>query len=109
MSEEKNWQEPTPEQIKEWKKEHDEVFLLKAKDPKDGKVKPAYVRSPTVADLQRAAASDKQKAGTYNQSLYENCVLDAHPDVKKSKGCYQGMIFNMDKIIVAAEVEVEKL
>ena len=105
------WNEPTADKIAEWKKQYmiDHIHVLKAKDSRDGSIKKAYCRAPQMNDLIRAAASQKEKAGTYNQSLFENCVLDMHPDVKSRNDLYQGMVFNMDKIIIAAEVEVEKL
>jgi hypothetical protein len=105
------WQEPSKEQIAEWKKKHEvaNIHVLKAVDPADGTTKKAYCRTPTMTDLIRASQSNKEKPGTYNQSLYENCVLSAHPDIKKSQALYQGVIFAVDKIIIAADVEVEKL
>lgn len=106
-----NWNEPTKEQIDAWKKEYniDVIHKLNAMDTRDRKIKSAYMRPPTMADFIRAAQSNKDKVGTYNQSLYENCVLAAHPDIQKYQPLYQGMVFNVDKIVSAAEVEVEKL
>ncbi|WP_317899423.1 hypothetical protein [Aurantibacillus circumpalustris] len=105
------WQEPTAAKIAEWKKAHDieEIHVLKAVDPKDKVTKKAYCRPPSMEDLTRASKSNKDKPGTYNQSLLANCMLDCHPDVMKSQALYQGMVFAMDKIIIAADVEVEKL
>lgn len=105
------WQEPSKEEIAEWKKKHeiDEIHVLKVGDKRDGSIKKAYCRTPTMVDLIRASQSNKEKAGTYNQSLYENCVLSAHPDIKKVQALYQGVVFAIDKIVVAADVEVEKL
>lgn len=104
------WSEPTPDLIAEWKKEHGtDIHRLKARDTRDNTIKHAYCRTPNLSDFSRAAESDKKKLGTYNQSLYENCVLLAHPDIKAVPALYQGVIFKMSEIIVAADVEVEKL
>jgi hypothetical protein len=106
-----SWTEPSAAKIAEWKKEHEisTIHVLKVRDDRDGKIKKAYCRTPSMSDLIRASQSQKEKAGTYNQSLFVNCLLDCHPDIKTEQALYQGAVFAMDKIIVAADVEVEKL
>lgn len=105
------WVEPTKAQIEDWKKEHDirHIHVLKAFDPSDKKVKKAYMRSPAMGDLVRASQSNTAKPGTYNQSIYENCVLSAHPDIANDQELYKAMIFNVDQIMDKIDVEVEKL
>ena len=103
-----NWVMPSAEQIAEWKKEHGEdLHIIKSKHK--GGTYVAILRSAGMADLQRASASEKAKTGTYNQSLFENCLLHTHADVKKIQAVYIGMVGKMDSVIVAAETEVEKL
>lgn len=106
-----SWQEPTADKVAEWKKEFgiDEIHVLKVSDKRDNSIKKAYMRPPMMSDLIRASESNKAKAGTYSQSLFENCVIDCHPDIKRVQTLLQGAIFSMDKIIVAAEVEIEKI
>lgn len=103
--------EPTPDQIESWKREHKiaNIHVLKARDKRDGQIKKAFMRTPKFSDLTIAAQSDKKKAGTYNQSLYENCVLWAHPDIAKDDALYQGIVFAMGEIVITADVEVEKI
>ena len=103
--------EPTKQQIADWKKKHDckDIHVCKAIDPDDKEVKKAYFRTPNLVDMQRAAASEKAKTGSFNQSIFENCLLDCHPDIKAKEPLYIGVIGQMDQIAVIAEVSVEKL
>lgn len=112
MSEKTNWQEPTKDQITAWKKEHntEDIHVIKVKDEKDGnKWKKAYLRTPNIDDLVRASGSEKAKPGTYAKSLFENCKLDAHPDIIAKSKLYAAAMMKTNAIEVAAEAELEKL
>ncbi len=111
------WQEPTENQIQVWKKEHDceDIHVFAVKDDKDfdvngkPKIKKAYFRTPDLSDFTRATQSEKAKAGTYLVSLFNNCLLTCHPDIKTKKRLYTGVIRMVGEIDAAAEVEIAKL
>lgn len=104
-----SWAEPNKEQIATWKQEHNSeaIHVIKIKDGAEWKK--AYLRSPNIDDLVRASGSEKAKAGTYSKSLYENCVLAQHPDIKAKPKLYNAAVMQTGNIEVAAEAELEKL
>lgn len=105
------WREPSKEKIAKWKKEHDtdSITVFVATDDRDKQKKKAYFRSPNIVDLQRAASSEKAKPGTFNQSIFENCLLDCHPDVKLYQPLLLGMLTQVGELSTAAEVTIVKL
>ncbi len=105
------YKEPSKDQIAAWKKKHDtqNITVFKASDKRDDSVKKAFFRDATLVDLQRASASEKAKAGTFNQSLFENLLLDCHPDVRTNQSLLIGIITQMGELNTAAEVIIEKL
>lgn len=111
------WSEPSKDQIAIWKKEHNSeiIHVIKMKDEFDldsenkPKEKKAYVRMPQIDDLVWASGSEKQKPGSYFKSLFEKCVLSAHPDIRTKPMLYNAAVRAMGNIDVSAESELEKL
>lgn len=103
---------PTKEQVAAWKKEFDSqvIHVIAVKDDGDkGAIKRAYLREPSIEDLSRASASEKAKPGTYLKSLFENCVIQLHPDIDAKKKLYNGAVRLTGDIEMAAEGTLEKL
>lgn len=105
-------EDPTKEQVKAWKSQYhiESIHVIKIKDERDeNKVKKAFLRTPNIDDLSRAQGSERSKAGTYGKSLFENCVLWMHPDIKEKVLLYNAALRTTLDIEVAAEAELEKL
>ena len=105
-------EDPTKEQIANWKKEHncETIHVIKIKDEKDkNAIKKAFLRTPTIDDLSRASASEKAKAGTWSKSLFENCVLQMHPDVRGKILLYNAAVRMSGEIEASASAELEQL
>ena len=109
MSEEKTgYTAPTKAEIAEFKKKHNDVFLVSVKD-KEGKEYTAILRKPKMRDLQVAGASEKKKPMSFNQSIWANCKLAGDPAIEADDYLYSGALGQLDEIIEFAEATVKKL
>jgi hypothetical protein len=84
---------PSAEQIAKWKKEHPKgVIQISLTIPTQPNKKfDAYLRTPDMADIQRAIASDRKKPFSAGQSIWENCKLSAHPEIEKDDSLLMGL------------------
>jgi len=96
---------PDQKQIDAWKKEHGDCFKLTY-----GK-HALYIRSPKLADLERAMASDpkKQKPLNFNRSIMNNCRLFETEGLSSDDKALTGILSKMAEIVEIGEVEMEKL
>ena len=108
MAENTEYKNPSQSTITEWKKKHKDVYAIEVKAD-NGEILKAYMRSPGLRDMQIAAASEKKKAGTYTQSIFENCKLEAHPEIISNDKYLISALGEIEQIVELAPVEVKKL
>ena len=101
---------PNKQQIDAWKKKYPTgVHQLTAKHPVDKTEHSAIIRQPGMVDVQRAMASEKQRVGTFNESIFSNCELFCDPLIKSTDSLMMGIYGQLGDLIEIAEVTVKKL
>jgi hypothetical protein len=102
---------PSEAVIAKWKEKHgpDNLWVLEAIHPVKKTKHFAFIKSPSIVDSQRALASEKQKPGTYNLSIFENCLLECCPEIKEDDALMRGVLGQIGEITVVAETTVKKL
>lgn len=95
----------TPEQIEEWKKEHVDVYELKA--PKADKI--CYLRKPTRKELSYATAASTTDPLKFNDSILKSCWLYGDEEIKTNDTLFLGICPQLDKVCEFEIFELEKL
>jgi hypothetical protein len=72
---------PSEDKINLWKTQHGEIFSIVVDDENAKLKRTAILRKPKLIDLERAQSSDKTKPGSFNRSLWVNCILDCDPAI----------------------------
>jgi hypothetical protein len=101
------WQEPSEATIKAWKEKYKipSIIVLTLTD-RNGEKKKAFFREATLEDLRRARESEDKQRLTFGLSLFNNCWLDGHPDIKTDANLMLSCVLEMDKVQNTAPVEV---
>ena len=100
----------TKQQIAAWKLKYTTgVHQLTAIHPTDKTEHICYLRQPGLVDVQRAMASDKRQVGTFNESIFTNCLLDCDPLIKTTDSLMMGIYGQLGDLIEVAEVSIKKL
>ena len=93
----------TPEQIKEWKKKHGDVFRIVVED------KACYLRKPDRKVLSFAAAAGKSDPMKVGEAILKNCWLDGDMEIQNEDSYFLGASGKLDQMVEVKEAELEKL
>ena len=93
----------TPDQIKNWKKEHGDVFRFKS--PKHDKA--VYCRKPKRKEMSYVSGiKDPLK---FNEALLKACWLEGDDEILTNEDIFLGMSGEVATLLEFAKIEVEKL
>lgn len=93
----------TPEQVKEWKAKHGDVFALKV----EGSV--GYVKRPGRVEISHAEVMSGGSNTRYNETVLTDCWLGGDDGIKHDDRMFFGVSTQLDEIIEVATATVEKL
>ena len=101
----KTFEDPTPEQIQEWKRQNGIVFKL---DAYDGKA--AYIRDPysSVAIMKKAMTALMRSYAEYVASIINDCWLAGDEEMKTQDKYLEGLNSEMDDITRAPDADYER-
>ena len=105
MTKKKTFEDPTPEQIQEWKRQYGIVFKL---DAYDGKV--AYIRDPysSVAIMKKAMAALMRSYPEYVSSIINDCWLVGDEEMRMEDKYLEGLQFEMEDITRTPDADYER-
>lgn len=95
--------EATPEQIENWKKQHDAVFKITAPERK----LTAFCRNPTRQEM--SFVSGIKDPVKFNETLLKTCWLDGDMEIQTSDTVFMGLAPQIAKLMHSEEVILEKL
>ncbi len=98
----------TAEQIAEWKKQHGDVFALKAEDA-EGKPHVCYLRTPKRRDLSAASVAGKVDPLKFNETILRQCWLGGDEAIRTDDRMFLSVSGKIPDILEVAEAELEKL
>ncbi|MDR0789640.1 MAG: hypothetical protein LBO06_02455 [Bacteroidales bacterium] len=93
----------TEEQIKNWKKQHGEIFCVEV----DGKS--CYLRVPTRAELGFAAESAKTNPLAFNEVILRECWLAGDEEIRTDDGLFLSVSGQLSQMIEIKEAQIKKL
>jgi len=93
----------TEDQIKNWKKEHGDVFKFKSE--KHGKA--VYCRKPKRKEM--SFVSTIKDPLKFNEALLKACWLDGDAEVLTNEDIFLGMSAEVSLLLEFAKIDVEKL
>lgn len=93
----------TKEQIKQWKAEYKEVFVLRV----DNKV--AYLRTPDRATLSYASTLATKDPMKFNEAILTNCWLGGDEEIKTDDALFLSASSKLGELIQIKEATLEKL
>jgi hypothetical protein len=96
---------PGKSAIDKLKEKYGKVFHIST----EGGERNCLIRKPTFVDIQRATASEKKKAGTFNQSILENCWLEGDSEIKTNDDYLFQVLAEMENVIQIREATTKEL
>ena len=93
----------TKEQIKQWKAEYKEVFVLRVDD------KVAYLRTPDRATLSYASTLATKDPMKFNEAILTNCWLGGDEEIKTDDALFLSASSKLGELIQIKEATLEKL
>lgn len=96
---------PDAAQIKEWKAKHGKLKQISVEN------KFMILRTPQLADLERAQVSDKDGKKPYNfhRSIIANCALYQTEGMMADDSTARAVFGQLDELIIVKEAEVKEL
>ncbi|MCD8177311.1 MAG: hypothetical protein LUE98_07765 [Tannerellaceae bacterium] len=93
----------TPEQIKEWKEKHSDIFAVTVA------AHVCYLKKPTRKDLSYASTAGKTDPLKFNEVILRNCWLGGSEEIRTEDNLFMGACGVLDKLIEIEEAEIKKL
>jgi hypothetical protein len=93
----------TPEQLAQWKKEHEEIFMAEV----DGHR--CYLKKPNRKTLSAAAVVGAKDPLKYNEIVLKNCWLGGDEEIQTDDRLFLGISGQLGEIIEVAEATIKKL
>ena len=93
----------TAEEIAQWKKEHDEIFMAEV----DGYR--CYLKRPNRKTLSAAAVVGAKDPLKYNEIVLKNCWLGGDEEIQTDDKLFLGISGQLGEIIEVAEATIKKL
>lgn len=93
----------TQEQIAQWKKDHDEVFVAEVGDFR------CYLKKPSRKTLSAAAVVGAKDPLKYNEIVLKNCWLAGDEVIQNDDALFLGISGQLGEIIEVAEASIKKL
>ena len=93
----------TKEQIKQWKSNYKEVFVLRVDD------KVAYLRTPDRATLSYASTLATKDPMKFNEAILTNCWLGGDEEIKTDDALFLSASSKLGELIQIKEATLEKL
>lgn len=91
------------EQIENWKKQHGEVFEIKADD------KVGYIRAPKRAEVGLAFSYMATNPLKSTETILQSCWLGGCEDLRNDDKYFYSINAQINEIIEVAEVKIKKL
>jgi hypothetical protein len=109
MTKEKLIGQATPEQIKEWKEKHGEVYSLKTEADDNGERHVCYVKVPNRKVLGAAGETSRNNPIKYSEIVLRQCWLGGSEAIKERDELFLSVSNKMADLIQVGEAELEKL
>ena len=93
----------TKEQIAQWKKDNEKVFILESKGAT------AYIRKPDFNDVDYATSVSVNSPLSFPKEIINQCWLGGDEIMKTDAGYIMGVSSVIDTIIEVIEVEVKEV
>lgn len=93
----------TEEQIKAWKEQHKDIYLITV----DGRA--CYLRRPTRKELSYAATAGKSDPMKFNEVILNQCWLAGDEEIKTEDALFMGVSTKIAELVEIKEAELKKL
>lgn len=93
----------TPEQIKEWKQKHGEIFALTV----EGKT--AYLKTPDRKTLSYAMTFAQTDPLKFAESILNNCWIDGDEEIRTNDILFLSVASQLNNLVELKEAELVKL
>ena len=93
----------TDEMIEDWKKKHDEIFIVEVED------KVAYLHTPSRKVLRQANVHGKTDDIKFAEIILNNCWLGGDEIIKTDDSYFLGVASELSQIIDIKEATIKKL
>ena len=95
----------TPEQIKEWKEKHLDVYQIEI--PEDNKV--CYLRKPTRTELSYGSKVGAQDPMKFNEHILNVCWLGGDEEIKTNDSLFLAVSTQLEEVLAFKKAELKKL
>ena len=95
----------TPEQIKEWKEKHLDVFQIEI--PEDNKV--CYLRKPTRTELSYGSQLGAKDPMKFNEHILNVCWLGGDEEIKTNDSLFLAVSTQLEEVLAFKKAELQKL
>ncbi len=99
----------TPEQVKEWKDKHDDIYAVKTEPDDNGEQHICYLKVPNRKVLGAAAESSRNNPIKYSEVVLRQCWLGGSDAIKERDELFLSVSGKMADLIQVGEAELEKL
>ena len=93
----------TKEQIQEWKKQYEDIFVISVEDKK------VYLRTPDRKTLSYASTLATKDPLRFNEVILENCWLGGDEEIKTDDSLFLAVSSKLPDLIQIKEATLEKL
>ena len=93
----------TKEQIEEWKKQYNDIYVLNIEDKK------AYLRTPDRQTLSCASTLATKDPLKFNEVVLNNCWLGGDEEIKTNDELFLAVSSKLPDLIQIKEATLEKL
>ena len=93
----------TKEQIEEWKKQYNDIYVLNIEDKK------AYLRTPDRQTLSCASTLSTKDPLKFNEVVLNNCWLGGDEEIKTDDALFLAASSKLPDLIQIKEATLEKL
>ncbi len=96
-------EKPTEQQIKAWKKEHGDIFMLQVED------KVAYLKKPSRKALSYATATAAKDPMKFNELMLNSCWVAGDEEIKTDDSFFLAAAAKIAELIEVKEADLVKL
>ncbi len=97
--------EATPEQIKEWKEKHLDVYAIEI--PEANKI--CYLRQPNRKELSYASQLGTKDPMKFNEYILSTCWLGGDEEIKTNDNLFLSILHHIESLMEYKKSELKKL